>query len=129
MPTRKSSDLLELTGAFRKDPQRRRHDLQGVGELGPPPSNFTPQEIATWDSLLSHVPEGVLTGSDWHAFRDFVGFVAWVEAGPRERLLKHHDALWKFYTRFGMTPEGRRKLAIPAAKPVVNPFEKFGRPT
>jgi len=71
----KPSKVLEMTGAFKKDPQRRRKragEPESAGPVGGPPDPFTRnpdspelQKLCLiWDELVADAPPGVLTRSD-----------------------------------------------------------------
>jgi hypothetical protein len=60
----KPTALLELNGAFKKDPARRRareHEPKPSGPLGEPPASFPPNQKQAWLELSSQAPPGVLT--------------------------------------------------------------------
>jgi hypothetical protein len=75
---RKPTQELELSGAFEKDPQRKRaraHEPKSEGPIGPPPSHWDVpagalrcQEFerlrVIWDELVNVAPPGVLDKSD-----------------------------------------------------------------
>lgn len=61
---RKPSALLELNGAYRKNPARRRQEPPSAGPLGPPPERMSPEARAYWIELESMAPPGVLQRSD-----------------------------------------------------------------
>jgi hypothetical protein len=61
---RKPTAVLELTGAFRKNPQRKRTEPPTAGPLGDPPEHFTAEQAAVWHELASICPPGVLMRSD-----------------------------------------------------------------
>jgi hypothetical protein len=58
--------MLELTGAFKKDPQRRAsraHEPRPSSPLGDPPEKFDDNEKAMWLELAQIAPAKVLTGA------------------------------------------------------------------
>lgn len=70
---RKPTNLLQLTGAFKKNPARgrsREYEPKPEGELGGPPECWDAETsegerlIAIWEELVANVPEGVLTSAD-----------------------------------------------------------------
>jgi len=68
MPTpRKPTEVLELSGAFRKDPQRRRPvGPKHESGLGDPPSYLSEAERICWGEIVDNSPPGVLTqGERW----------------------------------------------------------------
>lgn len=61
---RKPTNVLELTGAFKKDPQRRREDAEPVGELTAPPAHINGAVLHAWKEIAKYAPRDVLTNSD-----------------------------------------------------------------
>ncbi len=64
MAARKPTKVLEATGAFKKNPQRKRTDPATTGEIGAAPGYFSTEEAAVWSEIVQNAPVGVLTGSD-----------------------------------------------------------------
>jgi hypothetical protein len=60
---RKPGAVLELTGAFRKNRQRKRTEPPATGPLGDPPEHFTAEQAVVWHELAAACPPGVLTRS------------------------------------------------------------------
>jgi hypothetical protein len=73
---RKPTALLELNGAFAKNPSRRRereNEPVPEGPLGPPPEDWVKgaehsqtfvELLKAWDEIVNEAPFGVLTSSD-----------------------------------------------------------------
>mgnify|MGYP001016958271 CR=1 FL=1 len=64
---RKPTKLAELSGAFKKNPQRRRnraHEPAVDQPLGARPPLLPPTEAACWDEIVAQAPSGVLTKAD-----------------------------------------------------------------
>ena len=61
---RKPSNVMELAGAFDKNPQRRREEPKVDLGLGDPPDYFEADEIDVWCEIETSAPEGVLAKSD-----------------------------------------------------------------
>ena len=122
---RKSSVVLEAKGAFKKDPQRKREDVRGVGEIGEPPETFTDQERELWRKIAKMVPAGVVTGSDglimealaryWAKFRETKSED--ITAAQVGQLIAGCNALC-------MSPQSRTKIQAPKDEK-KNPFEGF----
>lgn len=67
MPGRKPSAVLELTGAFDRNPSRRRaraSEPQPDGPLGEPPEHLPPSVAGCWREIADLVCAGVLARSD-----------------------------------------------------------------
>jgi hypothetical protein len=64
---RKPTAVLDLVGAFKKDPQRkaaRVNEPQSCGPIGEPPLHFSEELKPLWKELVSLAPAGVLTVAD-----------------------------------------------------------------
>ena len=111
---RKPTAVLELTGAFKKDPQRkraRRGEPMPTGEIGAPPTHFDARLKATWYEILSMAPAGVLTGAD----RILVELTCSLLNGLRTSTCERGDkALLKgCLASLGMSPAERSKISVP----------------
>ena len=110
--------LLELRGAFKKDPQRRREEPAANGPVGGPPPSFDAELQAVWEELVGLVPSGVLSRADrWtaevacrmmHQLRN--GDIKAAEIGILQSCL----------SRMGMTPADRSRIAIPEETPEID---------
>ena len=120
------TELLELRGAFRKDPQRRRavgpKSPIGIGE---PPEHLSEGEKAVWRELVANAPAGVLTGADRAVMELLVRLMARFRAdwltGAEFGILKG------CLTELGWTPAARSKViagATPEA-PGPSPWDAF----
>jgi hypothetical protein len=75
---RKSTALLELSGAFRKNPARGRARVSEPvwnGPLGDPPEFFDAAHCAIWTELAQRSPAGVLARSDRAFFEILCGLM------------------------------------------------------
>ena len=103
--------LLELKGAFSKDPQRARPDEpEHNGPVGPPPPGFDGDLALIWHELVDMVPARVLAKSDrWT-----------VELACRMMLQLRKDdfkaaelgILQSCLSRMGLTPADRSRIAV-----------------
>ena len=57
---RKPTAVLEMSGAFKKNPDRRRNEPESTGPLGSPPESFSKPEVEAWRVLVERAPTGVL---------------------------------------------------------------------
>jgi hypothetical protein len=65
MPARKPTKLLDISGAFKKNPQRRRDaEPTSSGPLGDPPERLPEAALPFWHELVAMAPTGVLQQSD-----------------------------------------------------------------
>src|SRR6266536_2460177 len=69
MRTRKPTAILEASGAFIKDPQRRRPpEPVPTAPLGGPPVHLDEREQAIWRELAAILPPGVAGNTDRPTF-------------------------------------------------------------
>jgi hypothetical protein len=109
---RKPTPLLELTGAFQKDPQRARpHEPKPAGPLGDPPVDFDEVLTALWGELVRMVPANVLTVSDRWLVELACRTMRDVKQG--KALASEKNLLLACLSRMGLTPADRSKIAVP----------------
>lgn len=129
---RKPTATLELTGAFKKNPQRaaaRKGEPKPSGPLGAPPDYLSETERACWNELSELSPAGVLTNADrplvelgsrlWAKIReDGIGGKYGVTVGE---IAQYKDCL----IRMGLTPVDRSKINLAPNEEQKNEFEEF----
>ncbi len=127
---RTPAKILELRGAFRKDPSREREDAEGAGEFEREPPSHLPQSVAkAWAYLVARLPRIALTSSDEIAVEQAARCLAAIwgmgEAYVAyETFKKFDDSLRQWLIQLGMSPVARTKVAgTGAAKRRGNPFE------
>ncbi len=110
MPTpRKPTELLELSGRFKHDPQRARPvGPKSSRPLGPPPKHLVGDERATWLEIAEAAPGGVLTYAD----RFLLELVAKGLARSRREVLKAADLalVQRGLSLLGLTPSDRSRI-------------------
>lgn len=112
---RTPTNVLELRGAFDKDPQRRREDPRVEAGLGEPPSYFDDGERVIWAEIAESAPEGVLSKSDRLCVEMLVPLI--VRLRSREPLKAAERAfMLSTLTRMGCTPADRSRVAAPVEK-------------
>lgn len=112
---RKPTAVLELTGAFEKDPQRRRpNEPKPTGPLGDPPVDFDDDLRALWDDLVRIVPARVLTLADRWFVELTVRTMRDVKKGCA--LAADRNLLLSCLSRMGLSPADRSKIAVPKEK-------------
>lgn len=112
---RTPSNVLELRGAFNKNPQRKRkNEPKAEGEIG---SFFngptTSEEI--WNELVAACPANVLTGADRMALEIAVEYMRQFRIDPTGCTAERVKTLINLLARFGMTPSDRAKLSLPGS--------------
>ncbi len=120
---RKPTATLEASGAFIKDPQRRRPaEPIPSGELGAPPISLDREEVAMWHEMAGILPPGVAKNSDRPTFELLVCLMV----GFRHRRLTGTELgqLIALQGRFGMTPADRSKVRV-SDDNAQDPLEAF----
>jgi phage terminase small subunit len=117
---RTPSNILELNGAFKKNPQRRREEPSVDSELGPPPDHFDDARRAAWAEVVGMAPEGVLTRSDRIAIEMLSDLLvryraSMAPAGDKFTSADRRDLL-AILARFGMTAADRSRVSAPTEK-------------
>jgi phage terminase small subunit len=116
---RKPTAVLELTGAFKKDPQRRReNEPKPSGPLGEEPLHFDEELKAIWRELVVMVPAGVLTISDRWLVELACRTMQQVRKGTA--LAAERNLLLSCLSRMGLTPADRSKIAVPKEKEQID---------
>jgi hypothetical protein len=120
---RKPTAELELRGAFKKDPQRRRVDPKTKGPIGNPPPGMGEHMHATWYELIEHSPLNVLKSRDRIILELAVRVLYAIRLSdvPDTALVSQ---LKGCLSSMGMTPADASKVHAPQEKP-ANPFAKF----
>lgn len=123
--SRKPTIVHELSGAFRKNPDRgraRSNEPVPKAGIGPAPGHMADDERACWDEIVGIAPNGVLYDSD----RLGVEITAKLLAKYRrdEHLPAELTALRASLSSLGLWPADRSKIVAPdsASK---NPFGRL----
>jgi phage terminase small subunit len=145
---RTPTNVLELSGAFDKNPQRRRRDPKSAGPLGSAPVELDEQERQLWNEFRRKAPEKVLTAADRFLLEilcrlmarqrfpgkscgcngkgvcptcNGTGFVGRAPLSNGEL-----TALMQGISKLGFTPVDRAKISVGSGKEQDdNPFAKF----
>lgn len=122
---RKPTELLHLSGAFDKNPNRRRAiGPKSQAMLGEPPETLSPGELAIWREFVASAPANVLTSFDAYNVEIVARLMAKFRAdwltGAEFGLLK--NAL----TELGATPASRSKItAVVPDEAAANPWDSL----
>ena len=126
---RKPTAVHDITGAFKKNPQRKKErsgepvPVDGIDKV--PPPHFNQFQSAVYLEILEQIPPRVATVSD----KIIVEITAVLLAEFRFMgKLKSADLslLIKNLSQLGMTPADRSKINLPGAPKKENPFKKVG---
>ena len=121
---RKPTAVLELTGAFKKDPQRQReNEPRPAGPLGEEPLHFDEELKAIWRELVEMVPARVLTISDRWLIELACRTMQQVRKGTA--LAAERNLLLSCLSRMGLTPADRAKIAVPKEKEELDEFAQL----
>ncbi len=127
MPNRKPTVVHELSGAFKKNPQRRRtHEPVPRGGIGPAPDWFTDSQRQCWDDVVTACPDGVATSSDRLSLEVLAVLLDQFrrEAGEMKAgLISRLDIL---LCRFGLAPADRSRVEVPKQF-TDNPYARLDR--
>ena len=126
---RKPTSLLELSGAFQKNPQRRRPEEPKDGRpLGAAPKRLPEAVRPFWDELVRMVTGSILTYRDRWAV-ELAARLMHKAVSPRIVISSAElSTLRSLLAALGMTPADRSKLSVPVEKP-KNPFAEFAEET
>lgn len=114
---------LEVAGAFKRNPQRKRAGEPVVTTpIGEPPK-MNPGALAAWHEIVAGAPEGVLTSADRISVEVAAHLLAEFRASPVEIPATKLVRLESLLGKFGMTPSDRSKLNIAKADDEENPFD------
>lgn len=119
---RKPTNVIELKGGFKKNPQRKRPDEPvPTAGIGPAPAALKPAHKAIWDEIVAICPPGVLGNSDRIALEALVRLLHDFRTNFDEFPGSRMSQLVSLMGRFGLTPSDRSKVIVPKAKG-KNPF-------
>jgi hypothetical protein len=119
---RKPQAVLELTGAYKKNPQRRVKDVPAPErELGRPPKYFTRKEVSTWNELKAATAPGVLKCSDAVILEIATRLLTEYRTNADFGIIRI-QTLIGCLARMGLSPADRGKINVPAA-PKKDPWD------
>ena len=120
MANYKSTAVLEATGSFDKNPQRRRSEPMASDEMGPPPTYFDEDECAVWLELVETSPKGVLKNSDRSALEIATALLSDFRKDRKNFSTAKMTSLQKSLASLGRTPVDRGRLQAPEFTPPPN---------
>jgi hypothetical protein len=110
---RKPSNILELNGAFKRNPNRRRNGVKPpAGVVGDPPEHFDEHQRTAWADIVRDVPPGVLKASDRPSVELLAVLVAEFRQAPYAFVAAKHSATLKLLQQFAMTPSSRENFSL-----------------
>lgn len=121
---RTPTNILDARGAFKKDPQRKRHEPKPRGPLGPPPRYFDNDLKKIWREIVKQIPEGVLTKADRLSLEELTKLVHESRTFGTTMLVGRSNLLRTYIGLFGMSPADRARLDI-QPEDAKNDFDDF----
>lgn len=120
---RTATNILEMKGAFTKNPQRaRKSEPKGKGTFRKTaPPHLNEEQKAVWREVVRLVPAGVLTGSDQVVVEIAAVLLEEFRRAGEDMHAARLTRLCALLGRLGLDPSGRASLAI--EKPREDPFE------
>jgi hypothetical protein len=125
---RKPTTVLELTGAYRKDPQRRAdraNEPESLGPIGAAPLHFSEELKAIWNELVALASPGVLTVSDRLTVEVTCRMVLRVRREDSAWGSADVNVLMRCLSLMGMTPTDRSKVSVPKKLEAQNTFAEI----
>jgi len=125
---RKPSNVLELNGAFKRNPDRgraRADEPAPTDAIGDPPDWLSPEVNACWREIVALAHPGTLSQAD----RLIIEHGAQLLATLRGEQWQVHPTLmvrWEsFLGKLGLTPADRSKVSVAKPKPDADPLDEF----
>ena len=124
---RTPTKLLQLNGAFKNHPERKRkNEPIPSGEIGKPPKHFNkakyPKALkAVWKEVVKITPDGVLTSADAIHLEVICHLIVEYRAAPVDFTAAKLTRLESMIGKLGLNPSDRSKVVVPG-KPKGNPF-------
>lgn len=137
---RQSTKLLELKGAFKKNPARARDRAQEGSDdrgVGDPPTTWDPESytgaklLVIWHRLIEEAPPGCITRRHRTSLMNACRLQLEIEGGGKVTPAMH-SIMHRYLTAFGMTGESRLpgeagKGTPPAGESEESDWEAFAR--
>ena len=116
--------ILELRGAFRKDPQRARpHEPEVTAPFVlDPPAHLSAEAAACWREIAGIAPAGVLTAADVVVVEMLADLLAEYRCAPSAMASSKLGHMRQMLRSLGLDPSGRASLVVPK-KPDGGAFE------
>lgn len=119
------SNILELRGAFKKNPKRARPNEPEVKSNldAAPPQRLDAYQQQCWREIKDTVPAGVLKASDALILEVVAVMLAEFRLAYTEMSDGRINRMTTLMGRLGLDPSGRASLVV--EKPKDNPFDEF----
>ena len=120
---RKPAAVQELTGAWRKDPQRRRVEPTVTGPIGSPPKQTPLDFPAAWRYLIRCAPKGVLADRDRVWLEVAAHLLVQFRADPANMHPAKLGRLTSCLSALGLSPADASRVATAPRKPDNSDFD------
>ena len=122
---RTPTNVLELRGAFAKNPQRKRpNEPKPEADVGVPPKHFDESHKAIWKEIKKNSASGVMTISDRLALELLCVLVCQFRTDPAGFSAAKMARMDSLFGKFGFTPADRSKVSV-TPKKNANAFSDF----
>jgi hypothetical protein len=111
---RKSARALELSGSFRKNPQRKRVDTKSDGAI--PAYRRGPVDVGSiYNEICRSAPPNLLRRADAHAVELLSIALSEARKHPEDLTAGQISAITSLLHKLGCTPSGRQNIDAPIA--------------
>ena len=116
---RKPTNILNLTGAFERNPARRAaraNEPKDLAGLGDPPKRLNGEQLKAWSEIVENAPYGVLTKGDRHSLE--ITSVLLAEFWETGALMTgtHLNILNASLSKMGLNPSDRSRVTAQEPK-------------
>lgn len=109
---RKPTAVLELAGAFKRNPARSRKGEPQAAGVGPARPDLDPDVRAVWDEIVSNCAAGVFQSSDRLMLEGLATLIVEFRANPADFGGRKWQQLLQMLARCGMTPADRSRVIV-----------------
>ena len=127
-PPRKPTNILALTGAFKRNPKRgaaRANEPEPTGDIGDAPAHLNESERACWGAIVGLCHENSLCRADRLIIEHAARILSALRASTEYTDVKLMTRLECVLGKLGLSPADRSRVQIGTRQKVMNPFEKF----
>ncbi len=125
---RKPTNVLELNGAHRKNPDRgraRANEPKPTDPIGKAPVGFSQEQRKAWNDIVKTCHEGVLTKVDRLIVEIASNLLAEYRLNPVMFPSAKLNQLRGTLAQCGMTPADRSRVGVAGGKPEKGDFDDF----
>lgn len=113
---RKPTAVLELSGAWQKNPQRRRTEPKPRAALGRAPKQSPISFAQAWKLIVSACPEGVLADRDRLIVEIAASLLVQFRDDPAKMPTARLQRLTSILGELGMSPASASRVTVPKPK-------------